>query len=399
MHKCYIVDSKRTPRGIGKESGGLHTVSSLSLLSQTLEATVPYALKPFIEDLITGCVMPVGEQGANIARSALLRASFPDTVPGMQINRFCSSGLDAIALCASKIMAGQQSLNLAAGIESMSRVPMLSDGGALVADPSIAMQHNIIPQGISADLIATIESYTREQLDQFAVDSHKKALNAIKRNYLKSIIPIYHASGIEALTNDEVPRNCNSKALSSLQPSFELIGNMAGYNALALNQYPEQSKINHLHHAGNSSALADGATATLLASETAIHQHGLKPRAQIIAFDQIGTDPTIMLTAPAASCKRLLEKCKLHTSDIDLWEINEAFSAVALKFIQELNLEASRVNVNGGAIAYGHPLGATGGMLVGTIVDELTRRQLKRGVVTLCTAAGMAASMLIERVE
>jgi acetyl-CoA C-acetyltransferase len=398
MPNCYIIDTKRSPRGLGKENGTLYSQTAISVLQQVLEATTPMPLREHIDDMITGCVMPVGEQGANIARSALLRANFPDSTCGMQINRFCSSGLDAINLCSAKIMSGQENLCIASGVESMSRVPMLSDGGAIMLDPSVAMAHNIIPQGISADLIASIEGFTRQELDEYALKSHQKAISAQKSKRLKSIIPIHHASGLIALEQDEIPRKDTSlKKLGLLKPSFAIVGKMAGYDEMALLQYPTVESIQHLHHAGNSSALADGAAAILLASAKSVQQHHLEPRGRIIAYDQTGTDPTIMLTAPSLSVRRLLKKARKKVSDIDLWEINEAFSSVALKFIKDLELDASCVNVNGGAIAYGHPLGATGTMLVGTLLDELEHQKLKYGVCSLCTASGMAASVLIER--
>lgn len=399
MPTCYIINAKRSPRALGKETGALHTISSLSLLSQVLNETVPQNIKPVVDDVIAGCVMPVGEQGANITRSALLHAGFPNQVPGMQINRFCSSGLDAVSLTAAKIIAGQSEVCLAGGVESMSRVPMMSDGGAILVDPDIAMTHHIVPQGISADLIATQSNYTRQQLDEFALRSHQLAVHAQTKGYLKSIVPIKHPSGIIALDKDEVPRNKTSMSqLSKLNPSFELLGKMAGYDDLALQAYPETQSISHLHHAGNSSAIADGAAGILLASNKAVNNFQLKPKAKIIAFDQVGIDPTIMLTGPALSIQRLLKKSRKKVSDIDLWEINEAFASVVLKCIDELSLDITKVNVNGGAIAYGHPLGATGAMLIGTMVDELIRQKKTYGIISLCTAAGMASSLLIERV-
>ena len=343
--------------------------------------------------------MPVGEQGANITRSAILKAQLPISIPGLQINRFCSSGLDAMSLAACKIMAGQANLCLAGGVESMSKTPMLADGGALVADPSITYTHGIIPQGISADLIATINNYTRKQLDEYAHLSQSRAQHAIEKGYLKSIIPVCNTLGEVVLAQDEYPRPNHSLAqLAALKPSFAMMGALAGYDAHALYAYPEYESIQHLHHAGNSSGIVDGASAMLLANATAIKQYKLKARAKIIATSQCGIDPTIMLTAPAHAAQLALEKAKLSTSDIDLWEINEAFSAVVLHAIDALSIPVDKVNVNGGAIAYGHPLGATGAMLVSTLVDELIRRRKRYGLVTLCTAAGMASAAIIERV-
>lgn len=394
---CYIISALRSPRGIGKDHGSLHRITSVNLLSQLLDALAS-EYGEHIEEVITGCVMPVGEQGANIARSAILKSSLPITTTGMQINRFCSSGLDAMNLLAYKIMANQADLGIASGVECMSRVPILADGGALVADPSITYQHNIVPQGISADLIATLSGYSRERLDEYAHMSQQRAHNAMKKGYLKSIVPIYSAMGEIALAVDEHPRpKTTLKDLSQLKPSFELMGKMAGYDSLATFKYPECEKIEHHHHAGNSSGIVDGASAMLLASKKAIEDYNLSPKARIIATSQIGIDPTVMLTAPSKAIELCLKRAKLKKQDIDLWEINEAFASVVLNITDTLSLPLNKVNVNGGAIAYGHPLGATGAMLVSTIIDELTRQDLKYGCVALCTAAGMASAAIIER--
>ena len=394
---CYIISALRSPRGIGKDHGSLHRITSVNLLSQLLDAAAS-KYSEHIEEVITGCVMPVGEQGANIARSAILKSSLPITTTGMQINRFCSSGLDAMNLLAYKIMANQADLGIASGVECMSRVPILADGGALVADPSITYQHNIVPQGISADLIATLSGYSRERLDEYAHMSQQRAYNAMKKGYLKSIVPIYSAMGEIALAVDEHPRpKTTLKDLSQLKPSFELMGKMAGYDSLATFKYPECEKIEHHHHAGNSSGIVDGASAMLLASKKAIQDYNLSPKARIIATSQIGIDPTIMLTAPSKAIELCLKRAKLKKQDIDLWEINEAFASVVLNITDTLSLPLNKVNVNGGAIAYGHPLGATGAMLVSTIIDELIRQDLKYGCVALCTAAGMASAAIIER--
>lgn len=394
---CYIISALRSPRGIGKAHGSLHRITSVDLLSQLIDAAAS-KYGEHIEEVITGCVMPVGEQGANIARSAILKSSLPITTTGMQINRFCSSGLDAMNLLAYKIMANQADLCIASGVECMSRVPILADGGALVADPSITYQHNIVPQGISADLIATLSDYSRERLDEYAHMSQQRAQNAMKKGYLKSIVPIYSAIGEIALAVDEHPRpETTLKDLSQLKPSFELMGKMAGYDNLATFKYPECEKIQHHHHAGNSSGIVDGASAILLASKKAIQDYNLSPKARIIATSQIGIDPTVMLTAPSKAIELCLRRAKLKKQDIDLWEINEAFASVVLNITDTLSLPLNKVNVNGGAIAYGHPLGATGAMLVSTIIDELIRQDLKYGCVALCTAAGMASAAIIER--
>ena len=394
---CYIISALRSPRGIGKDHGSLHRITSVNLLSQLLDAAAS-KYSEHIEEVITGCVMPVGEQGANIARSAILKSSLPITTTGMQINRFCSSGLDAMNLLAYKIMANQADLGIASGVECMSRVPILADGGALVADPSITYQHNIVSQGISADLIATLSGYSRERLDEYAHMSQQRAHNAMKKGYLKSIVPIYSAMGEIALAVDEHPRpKTTLKDLSQLKPSFELMGKMAGYDSLATFKYPECENIQHHHHAGNSSGIVDGASAMLLASKKAIQDYNLSPKARIIATSQIGIDPTIMLTAPSKAIELCLKRAKLKKQDIDLWEINEAFASVVLNITDTLSLPLNKVNVNGGAIAYGHPLGATGAMLVSTIIDELIRQDLKYGCIALCTAAGMASAAIIER--
>jgi acetyl-CoA C-acetyltransferase len=401
MDACYIIAAHRSPRGIGKPTGSLHRITSVNLLAQMLNSVVKIqeTIPSAIEEVITGCVMPVGEQGANIARSAILTASLPIHVPGMQINRFCSSGLDAMNLMSYKIMAGQADLGIASGVECMSRVPILADGGALVIDPNIAYGHNIVPQGISADLIATLNGYDRKTLDEFAVLSQKRAMVAMSKGYLKSIVPIYSASGSVALAVDEHPRpETTLKALGALKPSFEMMGALAGYDDLAIFRYPHLAQIQHHHHAGNSSGIVDGAAAILLASQRAIKQHNLTPKARIVATAQIGIDPTVMLTGPEEAIKLALKRAKLSKNNIDLWEINEAFAAVVLHITDKLSIPMDKVNVNGGAIAYGHPLGATGAMLVGTLVDELIRSKKRFGAVALCTAAGMASCTIIERV-
>jgi acetyl-CoA C-acetyltransferase len=398
MEDCFIVSAKRSPRGVGKPTGSLHRITAVDLLSQVLNSVTTNNIHSAIEEVVTGCVMPVGEQGANIARSAILKSDLPITVPGFQINRFCSSGLDAMNIIACKIMAKQIDMGIASGVECMSRVPILADGGALVADPSITYTHNIVPQGISADLIATKYGYTREDLDKFAVLSQERARKAIDKGYLTSIIPIKNILGEVLLDQDEHPRDTTLTSLKDLKPSFEMMGAMAGYDDIAIYQYPELEKIQHLHHAGNSSGIVDGAAAILLANKKSAEQHGLTVKAKIIATAQIGIDPTVMLLGPTESIKIALKKAKLTIDDIDLWEINEAFASVVLAITDTLDINLKKVNVNGGAIAFGHPLGATGTMLVGTLIDELIRQKKRYGCITLCTAAGMASCTIIERV-
>lgn len=399
MDECYIINAKRTPRGIGKPSGSLYRVMAVDLLSQALQSVVTKNITSHIEEVITGCVMPVGEQGANIARTAILKAGLPHHTPGMQINRFCSSGLDAMNLIAYKIMAKQASLCIASGIECMSRTPILADGGALVADPSIVYKHNIIPQGVSADLIATLNGYSRKQLDEYALLSQQRATEAINKNHLKSIIPVYNQLGDIVLDHDELPRpNASLKALHALKPSFRMAGEIGGFDALATFKYPSIETVSHLHHAGNSSGIADGAAAILLANNQSIEQFNLRPIAKIVSTAQVGIDPTIMLTGPIQAVEAALKRAKLQTSDIDLWEINEAFSAVAINIIEGLKISYDTVNIHGGAIAFGHPLGATGAMLVSSLIDALKQKRKQRGCVVLCTAAGMASCCIIERV-
>lgn len=398
MDECFILEAKRSPRGIGKSTGSLYRITAVDLLSQLLSSVVDAKNQQYVEEVITGCVMPVGEQGANIARSAILKAGFPQHVPGMQINRFCSSGLDAMNLLAYKIMAKQASMAIASGVECMSRIPILSDGGALIADPSIVYQHNIIPQGISADLIATLNGYDRRTLDQYACQSQRRAHQAMSRNWLKSIIPIYNPLNEIALQSDELPKPQTSiKVLSELKPSFALMGEMAGFDALAVHEYPQIEKVNHLHHAGNSSGIVDGAAAILLGNKTIAKKLNLIPKAKIVSTSQIGIDPTIMLTGPILAIKNALSRAKLNISDIDLWEINEAFASVVLNVVDNLDLPMDKVNIHGGAIAYGHPLGATGSMLVSTMIDALVQKDKTFGCIVLCTAAGMASCCIIER--
>lgn len=398
---CYIVEAIRTPRGRGKKDGKLHCVTSLNLVTQLLHHLKHHqAAALAAEDLILGCVMPVGEQGANIARSAILAADYPQGVPGIQINRFCSSGLDAIALAASRIDSGQANLILAGGVESMSRVPMLSDGGAMMLDPQVAYTQQIVPQGISADLIATLAQFSRKELDEFALSSHQKACAAQKRNAIQSIIPIRNHLGEIILDRDEnVRSDCNLEQLSILNPSFVSIGKMGGFSATCLQKYPEIEKLMHFHHAGNSSAISDGAALTLLANKQTLKEKKLTPKARILGYQTTGLDPTIMLTAPSVACQNLLQRLQIDINEIDIIEINEAFSSVVLYFMQNMGIDQTKVNLNGGAIALGHPLGATGAMILGTAVDLLQESNKRLALVSLCTAGGMGLAMVIENMK
>ena len=400
---CFIVDAIRTPRGRGKKDGSLHRVTSLNLIKgllQTIRTRYPL-VQTACDDMILGCVMPVGEQGANIARSALLAAKYPESIPGMQINRFCSSGLDAVAISASRIASNQANLMLAGGVESMSRVPMMSDGGAIMFDPQVAYAQQIVPQGISADLIATLHKFSREELDNFAIRSHQRAAKALQNGeFHQSVIPVKNVLDEVLLDYDEAIRpDCNLNDLAKLQPSFVSIGKMGGFAKSCIQKYPQIETLKHFHHAGNSSAISDGAALVLLANEKTLNNSDLNPKAQILGYATYALDPTIMLTAPSESSKRLLDKLGLSLDDIDVIEINEAFSSVALYYMKALDIDDSRVNLNGGAIAMGHPLGATGAIILGTAVDLLISRKKRLGLISLCTASGMGVSMVIKNME
>ena len=399
---CYIIDAIRTPRGRGKPGGSLYSVTSVELLKQLLlamKARQPKAIDA--SDCIIGCVMPVGEQGANIAKGALLAAQYPYDICGMQINRFCSSGLDAIALSASKIASGQSALMLAGGVESMSRVPMLSDGGAIMVDPQITYKEQIVPQGISADLIASLNNYTSEMLNQVAVSSHQKAAKAQKNGAFKSaLIPITNALGETLLDHDENIRpETNLDTLSQLNPSFKTIGLMGGFAQSCLQKYPELEKLDYYHTAGNSSALADGAGLVFLASKKACETLQLSPKARILGYESAALDPTIMLTAPKDACQALLKRLNLSIHDMDVIEINEAFSSMILFYIEKMGIDLEKINIHGGAIAMGHPLGATGAIILSTAVELLIERNQRYGLISLCTAGGMSIAMCIENTE
>ena len=401
MSEAYIIDAIRTPRGKGKKDGALYEVKPITLLSTLLnELKDRHQLDTSqVDDIVLGCVTPIGDQGADIAKTAAIAAGWDNNVAGVQINRFCASGLDAVNMAAQKVRSGWEDLVVAGGVESMSRVPMGSDGGAWALDPETNLAAGFVPQGIGADLIASIDGYSREDVDTFAQNSQQKAAAAQAAGYFnRSIVPIKDKAGVTILAEDEfIKAHTTVQSLAKLNPSFAMMGQM-GFDALALQKYPEVGQINHVHHAGNSSGIVDGAALVLIASEKAVQQYGLKPRAKILATALVGSDPTIMLTGPAPAARKALAKAGLSIDDIDLFEVNEAFAAVVLRFIHELKVDPAKVNVNGGAIAMGHPLGATGVMILGTLLDELERQNKKRGLITLCVGGGMGIATIIERV-
>ena len=402
MTDAYILDAVRSPRGRGRPDGSLHPITPIQLISQTLAALAERTQVDTskIDDVILGCVTPVGEQGADIARIAALTAGYAENVPGKQLNRFCASGLEAVNTAAAQVMAGQSELVVGGGVEHMSRCTMGMDGGAWAIDPAVAWPLHFIPQGISADLIATMEGFTREQVDAYAVESQRRAAHAQESGYFdRSVVPIKDPIGQVALAKDEYLRPGTTMAdLAKLKPAFVQMGEEGGFDAVALQRYPEVEAINHVHTAGNSSGIVDGAAAVLLGSRSAARKADLKPRARIRAFASIGSEPTIMLTGPAGSARKALRIARMKTKDIDLWEINEAFASVALRFVRDMELSRDIVNVNGGAIALGHPLGATGAVILGMVLDELERRDLSTALVTLCVGGGMGTATIIERV-
>lgn len=401
MKDAYIFDAIRTPRGRGKTSGALYEVKPVELLSTALNALTDRLTLDTrgVDDVVIGCVTPIDDQGYNIAKAALLYAGWPHRVGGMQINRYCASGLEAVNLAAMKIRSGWESLVVAGGIESMSRVPIGADGGALLYDPELISKTDFIPQGISADLIATISGFDRELLDRYALRSQERARTAEENGYFReAIIPIRDNNGLTILEKDEHPRpHTTLEALSVLPPAFAKMG-ASGFDEMAMHKYPEVEQIHHVHTAGNSSGIVDGAAVVLVGSREKGEALGLKPRARILSVANVGVEPTIMLTGPAPAAKKALETAGLQRADIDLWECNEAFASVVLKFQQDMDITLDRLNVNGGAIAFGHPLGATGAMLLGTLLDELERRDLQTGLVTLCVGGGMGVATIIERV-
>ncbi|AWM88205.1 acetyl-CoA C-acetyltransferase [Microvirga sp. 17 mud 1-3] len=402
MAEAYIYDAVRTPRGRGKPDGSLHEVPTVDLAVTTLEAIRSRNdLDPtLVEDVVLGCVDPVGEAGGDIARAAALKAGFGKEVPGIQINRFCASGLDAVNLAAAQVMTGMKDLAIGGGVESMSRVGMGASGGAWPADPGIAVPNYFLPQGISADLIATKYGFSRDDVDAYAVESQKRAARAWDEGrFKKSIIPVKDVNGLTILAKDEHMRpQTDMQSLGQLKAAFVQIGEMGGFDAVAIAAHPDVEFIDHVHHAGNSSGIVDGASAVLVGSQEGGRKAGLKPRARIRSFASIGSDLALMLTGPIEVSEIALKKAGMTTDDIDLFEINEAFSAVVLRYMQALSLDPAKVNVNGGAIAMGHPLGATGGMVLGTVLDELERTGKQTALVTLCVAAGMGTATIIERV-
>jgi acetyl-CoA C-acetyltransferase len=402
MTEAYIYDHVRTPRGRGKPDGALHEVTALNLATQALAAIKERNhLDPaLVEDVVLGCVDPVGEAGGDIARVAALMAGYGESVPGVQINRFCASGLDAVNFAAAEVISGQHEMTIGGGVESMSRVGIGASGGAWSVDPSIAIRSYFLPQGISADLIATKYGFSRDDVDAYAVESQQRAAKAWESGrFKKSVIPVKDVNGITLLAKDEHMRpDTTMQTLGALQPSFAQWGEMGGFDAVAVQRYPEVESINHVHTPGNSSGIVDGAAAVLIGSKKAGKAAGLKPRAKIRAFANIGSEPSIMLTGPIPVTEKVLKKAGMTKKDIDLFEVNEAFASVVLRYMQALNIDHSKVNVNGGAIAMGHPLGATGAMILGTLLDELERRDLSTGLVTLCIGIGMGTATIIERV-
>ena len=402
MSEAIIYDTVRTPRGKGKRSGSLNEVPPVQLASKVLQAIEKRNNidTSDVDDVVLGCVHPTNEQGADIARSAVLEAKWDQTVSGVQVDRFCASGLGAVNIAAGQIMSGQADMSIGGGVESMSRVPMGSSGGAWMADPTVAYNAYFVPQGISADLLATKYGYSRTDVDSYAVESQKRASVAWKENrFKKSIINVEDQNQLTILDKDEYMRpSTTMQSLASLDPSFAHIGKNHGFDEVAILKYPEIESINHVHHAGNSSGIVDGAAAVLIGNKEMGNKYELKPRAKIRSFASIGSEPTIMLTGPADSAEKALKKANMKASDIDLFEMNEAFAAVVLRFMEALNLDHSKVNVNGGAIALGHPLGATGAIILGTVLDELERRDLSTGLITLCVGAGMGTATIIERI-
>jgi acetyl-CoA C-acetyltransferase len=402
MSDAFIYDTVRTPRGRGKPDGSLHEVTALNLAAQTLGAIKDRnKLDPaIVDDVVMGCVDPVGEAGGDIARAAALVAGYGDGVPGIQINRFCASGLDAVNFAAAEVMSGQHEMTIGGGVESMSRVGIGASGGAWPVDPSIAVATYFLPQGISADLIATKYGFSRDDVDAYAVESQKRAAKSWEEGRFKnSVMTVRDPNGLTILAKDEHMRPATTmQTLASLQPSFAQMGDMAGFDAVAIQRYPEIESVNHVHHAGNSSGIVDGAAAVLIGSKEAGKRAGLKPRARIKAFANIGSEPAIMLTGPVDVTEKVLKKAGMSIGDIDLYELNEAFASVVLRYMQAFEIPHDKINVCGGAIAMGHPLGATGAMILGTVLDELERSGKETALVTLCIGAGMGTATIIERV-
>jgi acetyl-CoA C-acetyltransferase len=401
MAEAYIYDAVRTPRGKGKSNGSLHEITSLQLATQALKAIKERNNLDTskVDDVILGCVTPIGEQGSDIARIAVLNADYAETTAGVQVDRFCASGLEACNIAAAKVMTGEADMAIGGGVEAMSRVPMGSNGGAWASNPEIAMKSYFAPQGIGADLIATKYGFSRDDVDAYAVESQKRAARAWKEGrFSKSVVGVKDQLGVTILNHDETVRgDTTMQTLAALNPSFEQMGQMA-FDDVVKQRYPEVERINHVHHAGNSSGIVDGASAVLIGNKVTGDAAGLKPRARIKGFASIGSEPSIMLTGPSLVTEKLLKKLGMGVKDIDLYELNEAFASVVLRMMQALDIPDEKMNVNGGAIAMGHPLGATGGMILGTVLDELERSDKETALVTLCVGAGMGTAMVIERV-
>ena len=401
--EAFVYDALRTPRGRGKKTGSLYEVKPIDLVVGLLDEVKrrnPGLDPQRVDDVVLGVVTPVGDQGGDIAKAAALAAGYPETVAGVQLNRFCASGLEAVKQAAARVRSGFEDLILAGGVESMSRVPMGTDGGAWAMDPATALATSFVPQGIGADLIATIEGYRREDVDTFAAESQSRAAKAQANGYFdRSIVPVKDINGLTVLDHDELIRpGTTVESLASLPPSFAGIGDQGGFDAVALEKYHWVEKIDHVHHAGNSSGIVDGAAIVAIGTEQVGQELGLTPRARIVSTAVSGADPTIMLTGPAPASRKALAKAGLSVDDIDLFEINEAFAAVAMRFMRDLDLPHDKVNVNGGAIAMGHPLGATGAMILGTLIDELERRDQRFGLATLCVGGGMGIATIVERI-
>lgn len=401
INEALIFDAIRTPRGRGKASGALHEVKPVTLLTgllNELQERNQFATEA-VDDVVMGCVTAIGDQGAVIAKTAALAAGWNDDVAGLVLNRFCASGLEAVNTAAMKVRSGWENLVVAGGVESMSRIPMGSDGGAWAMDPETNFQTGFMPQGIGADLIATLDGYSRNDVDHFAVESHKRAAAAWQRRaFDKSVVPVLDRNGLTMLDHDELIRADSSvETLAGLKASFQMMGEM-GFDGVARKRYPQVEAINHVHSPGNSSGIVDGAAAVLIGSEQAGQRFGMKARARVVATAVVGTDPTIMLTGPVPAARKALAVAGMDVSDIDLFEVNEAFASVVMRFMNEMKVSHDIVNVNGGAIAMGHPLGATGAMILGTLLDELEARDLKTGLVTLCVGGGMGIATIIERI-
>ena len=400
--ETLIYDHVRTPRGKGKPDGSLHEVTPVWLASRPLAALKARNQldTAAIDDVVMGCVMPVGEQGGNIARMAVLQADYDQQVPALQINRYCGSGLEAVAFAASKVMAGQADLTIGGGVEMMSRVPMGADGGAWAQDPQVSAKTYFVMQGISADLLSSLRGHSRNDIDAYSAESHRRAHRAwTEGRFDGAVIPVQDFLGLTLLSKDETIRpETTTETLSNLKPAFTDMGEKYGYDSVAMQRYPQVEKIHHIHHAGNSSGIVDGAAAVLVGNAQIGAKLGLKPRARIRSFAAIGSEPTLMLDGPSFAARKALARAGMQASDIDLWELNEAFASVVLTMMEELNIPHDRMNVNGGAIAMGHPLGATGAMILGTALDELERSGKQTALISLCVAAGMGSAMIIERV-